>query len=214
MRYFAIIAILLLGVAGFAQDKSATVKTGQTYLNLGFSAADTINESETYYVEVDNFQHFPQMVDVYVDIDTVTSGGSMQIVLQAKKFEGSSYASISDTVTWAQTADTTFTISTTTAARYRYYKLLFTADATEQQSIMDDVQFKFWDTGGDLSTASLSLTSNLTVTGTSTFTGAVTANDGVAVTDSIYIDGIKLIVRLDTLCAVSGTDTLRIFPAR
>lgn len=326
MRYFAIVAILLLGVAGFAQDKTATVRTGQTYLDLNFSAADTINESETYYVEVDNFQHFPQMADVYVDIDTVSGGCGVEVVLQAKKFEGSSYESISDTVTWAGTADTTFTISTTTAARYRYYKLLFTADSTDQQSIISDVQFKFWDTGGDLSTASLSLTSNLTVTGTSTFTGAVTANGGitlgagddligsstsditfntnkftvagatgntviagtlgvtgastftglvtanggvtlgagddligsatsditinttaftvagatgntsvggtlgvtgattatgvinanggVAVTDSIEIDGIKLIVRLDTLCAVSGSDTLRLFPSR
>ena len=93
MRYILLLAMLLLGVTGFAQDKEGKLGEGKTYLDLSFGAGDTINESETYYVEVDNFQHYPQMVDVYVDIDSVSGTPGVSVVLQGKKFANSSYTS-------------------------------------------------------------------------------------------------------------------------
>lgn len=179
MRYILTLAILLLGVTGFAQDKTGALGEGKTYLDISFDASDTINESETYYVEIENFQHYPQMQDFYVDIDSVSGTPGVTIKAYGKKFSGDSYVQIGDSVVWAGTADTTFVISATTANRYRYLKVEFVADATDQQSLVSDVIVKTWMSGGDLSTSALTLTGNLSVGGTTTLTGATTANGSI-----------------------------------
>jgi len=264
MRYILLLAMLLLGVTGFAQDKTAYLGKGKTYLDISFNASDTVNESETYYVEIENFQDCPQMQDFYVDIDSVSGEPGVTIKAYGKKFSGDTYVQIGDSVVWAGTADTTFIISATTANRYRYLKVEFVADATDQQSLISDVLVKTWNTGGDLSTSALTLTGNLSVGGTTTLTGATTANGSITLgagddligsstsditinttaftvagatgntavggtldvtgdftgsgkvtaTDSLCIGAFRFIIASDTLCSITGTDTLRIHPAR
>ena len=189
MKYLLIFAMLLFGVTGFAQDKEATVKNNKTIAeDMSFTAADTINESETYYVEVTNKQSFPQMYDVWVDVEEVSGTSGLTITVYGKKFEDDTYVSIGTPVSWSD-GDGAFNYPVTTAQRYRYVKVEIEADATDQQSLVNDVIFKAWNTGGDLSYASMSLSGNLAVTGTSTLTGAVTvtglitANSGVTLGD-------------------------------
>ena len=118
-KYFLLIAILLIGMTGFAQNKTANIKKGNTYADLSFTAADTINESETYYIEITNFQDYPAMQDIIFTGEAVTGTGDVVVTAYGKKFSESSYSSIG-TVTWDGSADTTYTINVTTANKYRY----------------------------------------------------------------------------------------------
>jgi len=185
MRYFLILAILLFGATVFAQNKTVTIEPetasspGGTYSDLSFNASDTINESETYWILYNCEKKYHQMQNVWIDIDSVSGGPGVTITLKGRVFDSDSWTTIGTPVVWAGTVDTTFLYSNTTANAYRFYRLEFVADATDQQSLIADVKFKTWLTGGDLSTASLSLSGNLVVTGTSTLTGAVTANGGI-----------------------------------
>jgi len=166
---------------GLAQNRSGTIALGKTMLepSMSFNASDTINESETYYVEITNKQHYPAMQDVWIDLDSVSGTPTVTITVYGKTFSADSYTSLGTAVEYAGTADTTFKYPITTANRYRYFKIEFVADATDQQSLVSNVVFKNWFTGGDLSTTSLSLSSDLTVAGTTTATGLITANGGV-----------------------------------
>ena len=178
MRYILIIAILLFGVTGFAQNKTANIAKGNTYADLSFTAADTINESETYYIEITNFQDYPAMQDIQFTGSAVTGSGDVVVTAYGKKFSASSYSSIG-TVTWDGSADTTYNINVTTANRYRYFKLEFVSDATNKQVLLTDVQFKNWFTGGDLTTTNLALSGSLTVGTTLTVTGQTTFNSHI-----------------------------------
>ena len=176
MRYILIIAILLFGVTGFAQNKTANIDKGDTYVDLSFTAADTINASDTYYIEVTNFQDYPAMQDIQFTGEFVSGSGDITVTAYGKKFSGSTYASIGSALTWDGSADTTYTINVTTANRYRYLKLEFAADATTKEVLLTDVKFKNWFTGGDLTTTNLALTGSLTIGTTLTVTGETTLN--------------------------------------
>jgi hypothetical protein len=170
MRHLLLIAILLFGVTGFAQDKTANVRTGKTYTDVSFTAADTINEDQTYYIEITNFQDYPAMQDVYFAGSAVTGSGDVVITVYGKKFNDDSYSSVG-TSTWNSTLDLDEVITISTANRYRYFKVEFVSDATDKQVLLTDVQFKNWFTGGEFSTTALSLSGTLDVTGVSTLTG-------------------------------------------
>jgi len=151
-----IIAFLLLGVTTFAQNKEGSIGKDRTYNDFSFTAADTINESETYYIEVSNFQSNPQMQDVWIDIDSASGDPNVTITVYGKKFEDDTYASIGTAVTWAGTSsDTAFNYTVATANRYRYLKIEFAASATDQQSLISDVIVKTWNTGGQLTSTSI-----------------------------------------------------------
>jgi len=177
-KYFLLIAILLIGMTGFAQNKTANIKKGTTLADISFTAADTINESETYYIEITNFQDYPAMQDVIFSGTAVSGSGDVVVTVYGKKFSASSYSSLG-TVTWDGSADTTYTINVTTANRYRYWKVEFASDATDKQVLLTDVKFKNWFTGGDLTTTNLALTGSLTVGTTVTVTGESTFNNHI-----------------------------------
>jgi hypothetical protein len=66
-------------------------------------------------------------------------------------------------------------------------------------------------------TAIVTATGDLTITpsgGDVSIVGNITASKKIAAQDSICLGKFKFIVRLDTLCSVTGTDTLRIHPKR
>ena len=178
MRYILLIAILLFGVTGFAQDKTATIDKDKSYVDLAFTAADTINESETYYIEITSYIQNPSMQDVYLAGSAVSGSGDVVITVYGKKFSGDSYSSVG-TSTWNSTLALDEVITVSTANRYRYFKVEFVADATDKQVLLTDVQFKQWYTGGNLSTSALSLSGALSVGTTSTFTGESTFNNHI-----------------------------------
>lgn len=177
-RFLLTIAIILIGMIGYAQNKTADITRGNTLADFSFTAADTINESETYYVEITNFQDFGAMQDVYLAGSAVTGSGDVVITVYGKKFSASSYSSIG-TTTWNSTLALDETITVTTANRYRYFKVEFVSDATDKQVLVTDIKFKNWFTGGDLSTASLTLSGALEVGTTLTVTGESTFNNHI-----------------------------------
>lgn len=180
-----IIAFLLMITSIYAQNRSATLKqttrfaTGETFKDVFFNASDTVNESETYYVEFTCKKDYPQMQDVWIDLDSISGDPSVTITVYGKKFTANSYTSLGTPVVYTGTVDTTFNYPITTANRYRFYKVEFVADATDQQTLVSDVRFKTWLTGGDLSTSALSLSGALTVGTTLTVTGESTFNNHI-----------------------------------
>jgi len=161
-----------------AQNRSATLTqttlnaTGETFKDVFFDTSDTIKKSETYYVEFTCKKDYPQVQDVYLTGTAVSGSGDIVITVYGKKFTGSDYTSIG-TSTWNSALPLDEVITISTSNRYRYYKVEFVSDTTTKKVLLTDMRFKTWLTGGDLSTASLSLSSNLAVTGTTTLTGAV-----------------------------------------
>ena len=153
-KYLIFLAIFLLSVVGFAQDKSFTIDVGRTLGDMSFTAADTLNESEEYWVEFNCAQDYPSTQSVYIDIDSIAGDPHMYISLWGKKFAGESYTSIGDSVSWFDASDTTLTISNTTANRYRYYAVYFRSNATAQTAQVSDIIFKIWYTGGSISESS------------------------------------------------------------
>jgi hypothetical protein len=195
-KYLFILAILLFGATVFAQNKSITIPEGSllvkgaTFSDVNFNASDTINESETYWIEFTCKKDYPQMQDVYIDIDSVSGAPNVTMTLKGKKFSGDTYATIGTPVVWYGTTDTTFTYTNSIANRYRFYRLEFVADATDQQSLITDVRFKTWYTGGQFSSTSITDgTATLTggaLSGVTTIdaSGAVTLNSTVALGDA------------------------------
>lgn len=167
-KYILTIAIVLTSVIGFAQDKEEDIKKGNSYVNISFDASDTINESETYWINITAPQDYTSMQDVYVDIDTASGNSDMYISLYGRLTSSSSWTAVGDSVNWGGSGsdDTTFTMSFTAPNRYRYYKVQFRSNSTDQQSLISDVQFKQWYSGGSVSGSSIT-------DGTATLTGGV-----------------------------------------
>lgn len=159
-----IFALFFVIVTISAQDKKASISTGDTWADLTFTAADTVNESDSLWIEIKSFQDYTTMQDVYVDIDSVSGTPAATITLWGKLTSADAYAKIGTAVSYGGTGDTTFTISNTSPNRYRYYKLGITTTATDQQILVSDVQFKQWFSGGSVSGSSIT-------DGTATLTG-------------------------------------------
>ncbi len=165
MKKYIIFLLILIPVLGFGQDKSGflDLKAGATTYNFSCSAADTINESDSLWVELFAPGDYPSMQDVYIDIDSVSGAPEVTITLWGKKFSGDSYTSIGTAVTYYGTIDTTFVYSVTTANRYRYFKLGIVTSATTQQVLVSAINFKFWFGEGRSTTGALSGVTTLTL---------------------------------------------------
>jgi len=233
MKYIVLIAILLLGVTGFAQDKSAVfpeesiLTKGGTYLDLSFGAGDTINESDTYYIEFTSFKDYPSTQNVYVDVDSVMGAPEITVTLQGKLFSTDTYVTIDTAVTQATGSGFPgFVIENLVSNRYRYYKLLFATTATDQQVTVEDVKFKIWYSGGQVTldaitdgTATLSsgalsgattgaFSGNVTIGGTLVNTGLITANGGVTLGAGDHLTGSatsNIVVNTDKFTVAGAT---------
>lgn len=131
---------LFLFVGVQSQTKVGTIKTGNSYIDLNFNAADTVAAGQTTYdVIVFSAQHFPTTQDLLVKLDSISTPGAT-VTLTGSKF-GDTYVPIDSVVTWkGSTADTTIIISNTTLNRYRYYKV--TVARTAGKAAISDLKFK------------------------------------------------------------------------
>ena len=136
----SIIMIFALTIGVNGQTKTGTIKTGNSYIDLNFNAADTVAAGQTTYdVIVFSAQHFPTTQDLLVKLYSISTPGAT-VALTGSKF-GTTYVAIGSAVTWAgTTADTTIVISNATANRYRYYKA--TVTRTAGKAGINDVKFK------------------------------------------------------------------------
>lgn len=159
------IVLILAILPGYTQDKTGSISKENSYIDIAFNASDTINESETYWVKVSSPQNYSSMQDVFVSIDSASGAPNVYIALYGRLTSSNSWTAIGDSVRWyGTTADTSFIMSFTAPNRYREYKLSFRSSATNQQSLVTDVQFKQWFSGGAVAGASIS-------DGTATLTG-------------------------------------------
>lgn len=121
-------AFAFIGVE--AQNKTASIATDNSFVDVIHTAADTVSANRTtYFLLIKAPQHYKTTQDLYVKLNNV-SGGKGTVLLQGQKFDDGAWVNIGSAVTWAgSSADTTIVISNATATRYRNYKVLFTRTA-------------------------------------------------------------------------------------
>lgn len=204
---------MLLMVLVTAQNRSATLRqttlnvTGETFKDVFFDASDTINTSETYYVEFTAKKNSRSIQDVYLAGSAVTGSGDVVITVQGKKFTDSDYADIG-TTTWNSTLTLDEVISVTTSNAYRFFKVRFVSDGTAKQVLVTDIRFKMYLVGEDLSSSSLALSGALTVGTTLTVTGETTLNNhlNMGAGDDILLSSTSDITVNTDKFTVSGAD--------
>jgi DNA-binding beta-propeller fold protein YncE len=122
--------MMVFAFGSMAQNKTVTIPTGNSYIDVAHTAADTVSATRTsYFLLIKAPQHFKTTQDLYVKLDSISlSKGT--VLLQGQKFDNGAWVNIGSAVTWNGTsADTSIVISNATATRYRNYKVLFTRTA-------------------------------------------------------------------------------------
>lgn len=138
-----LIILSLFAVAAFTLNAQSGLDTGYDYA-VGYdgsvlfytgTAADTLGTGDSTWTKTVLFNTMDEIeCNIYFDIDSV--GGTSAIAnrqnvyLQAKAFPDDTYTNI-DTVTYQGTADTTFTMSISTAGDYRYVRVNIVGDSDE-----------------------------------------------------------------------------------
>lgn len=115
-------------IRGKETEQNATVKYGQSKWYYTGIASDTTGVLDSTQYKIVLIETLDKVIcDVYVDVDSVSGTGSVAnghyFILQGKQFPDDPYTAI-DTVTYAGTVDTTFTLTSTSAAKYVFWKVL------------------------------------------------------------------------------------------
>ena len=152
MRTLLFILGMAVTVIATSQVKTKTANVNVNRLNgepqtvvdgLVFSIADTVSGVDsTYSVVIPTFFNRAFTYNVKASLDTVSSPIGARAILRGKVWNDDDYTPI-DTVTFAGTADTTFTFSSATAVRYQYMDVLFEQDSVGIFRIRN-VKAKFW----------------------------------------------------------------------
>jgi hypothetical protein len=154
-----LMGLIFVAMISLAADREVTLSESDQYYSFRCTTADIVEENDTVYFDVISKKAYPAMIDVSIEMDTVTATAgtpTVEVKLYGKCFEGDDYTYIGDSVVWTMAvADTPMRITTTTATKYRYYRLEFIADATNQLSYITAVEFKQWFTGGSLGVTSI-----------------------------------------------------------
>jgi hypothetical protein len=182
-KLIMLIALIIVAMISVGQDKSGKISTGRTTLNfpMNFSAADTINESDTYWVLVDCKQNYSHTQSVAITLDSVSGLPSIAIGLWGKTSTLDEYVQIvGDSTFTGDLASNPINLVTTTANKYRYFKILFTSTGTNQQTKVTALTFT--DTYQNLATV---LATTVTSTG-AVVIGETTPNE---TTPSLTIKG-------------------------
>jgi hypothetical protein len=142
-KLFLILFISVMGISVMAQ-RSHLASVDETYWNVSLTAADTVSgtDAETWVYIIN--KHQPTTQSVTVTLDSLSAPGS-SVQLKGKIFSGENYSNIGSAVTWSGTSsDTTFTISNSTANRYRYIALTVTGVGASQKHQVTNLEFKLW----------------------------------------------------------------------
>lgn len=133
----------------FAQDKTYSFTNDQTYIKVPFLTTDTIGNAGNdtlYSVVINSNQHYSLTQDLQVKMTKVSGTPRVNIVLQAKKFDGdASWTTITSKLWYGGGGtDTTITLSNATANRYRIYRVYFDATTATQKSRISNLEFKVY----------------------------------------------------------------------
>ena len=138
-----LMALIVVAMVSMSQNKTGTVVTGTTTLKypINFTAADTIDASETYWVLVDCKQNYSQTQSVAVTMATVSGSPSVAVSLEGKTSSLDDYTEIVSASTWTSSANNPITLVTSTANKYRYFKIKFVASGATQKSKVTGLTF-------------------------------------------------------------------------
>ena len=148
MKKLILIAFLFCFVAtSFAQDKTIAFSDQITYAKVAFTTNDTITNNDTLYsVQFNSNQHYALTQDMQVKMTKVSGTPRVNIILQAKKFDGDASWTTITSKLWfgGGGTDTTITLSNATANRFRVYRVYFDANTTAQKSRISNLEFKVY----------------------------------------------------------------------
>ena len=131
-----LLALIVVAMISLGQNREGKVVTGATTLKypINFTAADTIDASETYWVLVDCKQSYAHTQTIAITIDSISGAPSLSISLEGKVNAIDEYAELVAAATWNEEADNTFTITVSSANKCRYFKIKAVASGATQKS--------------------------------------------------------------------------------
>jgi hypothetical protein len=187
-KLIMLMALIVVAMVSVSQNKTGTVVNGRTSLKypINFTAADTIDASETYWVLVDSRQDYAQIPSIAITLDSLSGAPSIAISLEGKASTLDEYTEIVAAATWDSEDDNPFSIVASSGVNYRYFKIKFVATATAQKTKVTALTFSTtYQNISVVSATTGTFSSNVTVggtlgiTGATTATGLITANGGV-----------------------------------
>lgn len=168
--------LIALVVVSVAQNKSGTVVNGATSLKypINFTAADTIDASETYWVLVTCNQSYEQTQNVSLTLATVSGSPSVTAFLEGKVNTTDNYTPLDTASAWTSASNNPITLSTATPNKYRYFKVKLVASGATQKSKVTALTFTCTYSNPTAISAATGVFSGAVTVG-----GAITANGGV-----------------------------------
>ena len=175
-KVFLILALILSITLSFGQNRAGKVGTGRTTLDfpINFTAADTIDASETYWVLVDCKQNFMQTQSVSLTLATVSGSPSVVAYLEGKVATIDDYTPLDTASTWTSASNNPIVLSTSVANKYRYFKVKLVASGATQKSKVTALSF----TSTFYNQTNISATTAV-ISGAVTAGGLITANAGL-----------------------------------
>ena len=135
-KLFFVMTLIALFAVGVAQNKNGTVVTGTTSLKypINFTAADTIDASETYWVLITCNQSCEQTQNVSLTLATVSGSPSVTAFLEGKVNTTDNYTPLDTASVWTSVSNNPITLSTATPNKYRYFKVSLVASGATQRT--------------------------------------------------------------------------------
>jgi len=148
------ISIIMLAFVSMGQVRNidtgydGVIKNGNSAYFFKGTAADTTGvldslTTKTVFINTND----ESICDIYVDVDSIDGTGSVAnahyFIVRYKEFPDDPWTNI-DTVTYTGTADTTFTITSTSAKKARYWQLLEKGKTDEFHTELQKAYFNLW----------------------------------------------------------------------
>ena len=114
----------------------------QTFLEYTGGVSDTIGVNDTVWTYTINKYNDDQVsCEYYLDIDSVSGSGAVNIFLEGKLFTDQNYTRL-DTVVWTMTADTVISVKEP-AGDYQYWRVKIQTDVDTRKAEVQKLNFKF-----------------------------------------------------------------------
>ena len=147
-KIFLILTILILGAAlGYSQNAEVdrTLDYGnQTYLLYTGIASDTIGIADSTWTYTVRKKTDTRLLPyVYVELDSISgTPNPVHTILQGKVFASELYTDI-DSVVWAGTIDTMFTIDVVDTFKYEFWRVSVEGQLDEFKAKVQELDIKF-----------------------------------------------------------------------